>query len=69
MAHAESIFETPRLRARPMGMGDLGTFVAYRADPEVARFQSWNDYSLEDGRALLASLEGRRLGTPESGTN
>lgn len=38
--------------------------MAYRADPEVARFQSWSDYSLEDGRALLASLEGRRLGTP-----
>lgn len=61
--HSESIFETARLRARPMVLGDLGMFVAYRADPEVARFQSWSDYSLEDGRALLASLEGRRLGT------
>ncbi|HXH80137.1 GNAT family protein [Nocardioides sp.] len=64
MAPSESIFETARLRARPMIAGDLGAFVAYRADPEVARFQSWSDYSLEDGRALLASLEGCRLGTP-----
>jgi RimJ/RimL family protein N-acetyltransferase len=64
MAHSEPIFETARLRARPMAMGDLGTFVAYRADPEVARFQSWSDYSLDDGRALLASLEGHRLGAP-----
>lgn len=64
MAHTESIFETARLRARPMDIGDLETFVAYRADPEVARFQSWSNYSLEDGRALLASLEGHRLGAP-----
>lgn len=64
MVCSESIFETPRLCARPMGMGDLGAFVAYRADPKVARFQSWSDYSLEDGRAFLASLEGRRLGIP-----
>lgn len=60
----ESTFETLRLRARPMVMGDLETFVAYRADPEVARFQSWRDYTLEEGRALLTSLEGHRLGTP-----
>jgi RimJ/RimL family protein N-acetyltransferase len=64
MAHSEPIFETARLRARPMVMGDLATFVAYRADPEIARFQSWSDFSLEDGRALLASLDGHRLGTP-----
>lgn len=64
MALSEPIFETARLRARPMVQADLATFVAYRADPEVARFQSWSDYSLENGRALLASLEGHRLGTP-----
>jgi len=33
-----------------MGQDDLHAFVAYRADPEVARFQSWSDYSLDDGR-------------------
>jgi RimJ/RimL family protein N-acetyltransferase len=64
MSISEPIFRTARLRARPMHEGDLGAFVAYRADPEVARFQSWSDYTLDDGRALLASMEGRRLGTP-----
>lgn len=64
MSNAESIFETARLTARPMVLADLETFVAYRADPEVARFQSWSSFSLEDGRAFLASLEGRRLGAP-----
>jgi len=43
---------------------DLHAFVAYRADPEVARFQSWSDYSLEDGRALIASMQCLTMGTP-----
>lgn len=64
MAHSEPIVETARLRARPMVQRDLKTFVAYRSDPEVARFQSWSDYSLEEGRALLASMEGLSLGSP-----
>lgn len=64
MSTSEPIFETARLRARPMMLADLETFVAYRADPKVARFQSWSNFSLEDGRAFLASLEGCRLGTP-----
>ncbi|MGZ5399014.1 MAG: GNAT family N-acetyltransferase [Nocardioides sp.] len=64
MSDTESIFETARLTARPMVLDDLEAFVAYRADPEVARFQSWSDFSLDDGRRFLASLEGCRLGTP-----
>lgn len=64
MAHSEPTFETARLRARPMVRDDLHAFVAYRADPEVARFQSWSDYSLEDGRALIASMQGLTMGTP-----
>lgn len=64
MAHSEPIFETARLYARPMGQGDLEEFVTYRADPEVARFQSWSGYSVADGQALLDSMEGHRLGTP-----
>lgn len=64
MSTSETIFETVRLIARPMVPGDLEPFVAYRADPEVARFQGWSDFSLADGRALLTSQEGARLGTP-----
>jgi RimJ/RimL family protein N-acetyltransferase len=64
MDRSEPIFETARLRARPMVQDDLHAFVAYRADPEIARFQSWSDYSLEEGRALIASMQRLSLGTP-----
>jgi aminoglycoside 6'-N-acetyltransferase len=39
----DDFFVTPRLRARRMVADDLEPFVAYRSDPEVARFQSWSD--------------------------
>jgi len=64
MVHSETIFETARLRARPMAQSDLETFVAYRRDPVVARFQTWSDYSMEEGRALIASMQGLSLGVP-----
>ncbi len=64
MAMPELIFQTARLRARPMVLDDLEPFVAYRADAEIARFQTWSDFTLADGRALIASLEGSTLGTP-----
>lgn len=64
MLSSEPIFETARLRARPMHQGDLRAFVAYRADPDIARFQSWSDYTLKDGRELIDSMQGLTLGTP-----
>ena len=57
-------FETPRLRARPFGPADVEAFVAYRADPDVARYQSWSDYTLEDGRALVAQMTTIEPGRP-----
>ena len=38
--------------------------MAYRADPDVARYQSWSDYTAEGGRALIASMQGLRPGVP-----
>ena len=35
------ILETPRLMLRPFQDSDVERFVAYRSDPEVARYQSW----------------------------
>ncbi len=64
MDHGQPIFETPRLRGRPMHHGDVQAFVAYRADPDVARFQSWSDYTLDAGRELVDSMAGLSLGTP-----
>jgi len=57
-------FRTPRLLTRKFVPTDLKTFVAYRADPEVAQYQGWSDYTLDDGRALIDSMRDRRPGTP-----
>lgn len=61
---AQVFFRTPRLVARAMRDSDVDAFVAYRADPDVARYQSWQDYTVEQGRALVAEMEGLRPGRP-----
>jgi RimJ/RimL family protein N-acetyltransferase len=57
-------FLTPRLRARSFAAADVTAFVAYRADPDVARYQSWSDYTTEHGQAFVASLQGAVPGVP-----
>ena len=59
-----TVFETARLRVRPMTYDDLDTFVAYRSDPDIARYQSWEGYTRKDGLALIESMQSLRLGTP-----
>lgn len=50
-----------RLVIRPIGTADIPAFVAYRRDPDVARYQSWGtDYSEAEAHALVA-------GQPASG--
>ena len=39
----------PRLVLRRFRATDIPAFVRYRADPEVARFQSWENFTAEDG--------------------
>jgi len=58
------IFETARLIARRFGPNDLAAFVAMRDDPEVARYQSWDRYTEEDGRRFIADLAGMQPGDP-----
>lgn len=59
-----TFFQTPRLRVRRFTDDDVEPFVSYRADPEVARYQSWTDYTLEQGRAFVTSLRTAEPGTP-----
>lgn len=48
--------ETERLVVEPLLETDIPEFVAYRRDPEVARYQSWSpDFSTDHGVALVAS--------------
>ncbi len=51
-----------RLRIQPLSLVDVDAFVAYRQDPAVARFQSWDsDYSREQGLLLVESQAGIEL--------
>jgi len=60
------VLRTERLEISPLAESDLEAFVAYRRDPDVARYQSWlPDYSLADARSLLAAQPGTTL--PETG--
>jgi RimJ/RimL family protein N-acetyltransferase len=46
--------ESPRLNLRAFQDSDLEIFLAYRNDPEVARYQSWNvPYPLEKGMQFI----------------
>ncbi len=58
------IFETARLIARRFRPDDLADFVAMRSDPEVARFQGWENYDEAAGRVFIAELAERAPGQP-----
>jgi RimJ/RimL family protein N-acetyltransferase len=57
------IFASPRLIARRFEPRDLPAFVAMRNDPDVARFQSWENYSEADGQRFIAELAGVEPGS------
>jgi RimJ/RimL family protein N-acetyltransferase len=56
---------TERLVLRPLEVGDVPAFAAYRSDPDVARYQSWDaTYSTADAERLVASQGDVALGEP-----
>jgi RimJ/RimL family protein N-acetyltransferase len=61
---ANTYFETSRLRARAFGPDDVPAFAAYRADPDVARYQSWSDFTIADAEALVGSMQDDEPGVP-----
>lgn len=57
--------DTPRLRLRRFTHGDAKDFIAYRSDPEVARFQDWEfPLSLESAHRLLRAYSRSDPGAP-----
>lgn len=59
---------TERLVVRAFRVGDLEAFAAYRSDPEVSRYQSWDSpYSMADAESLLDSLRGLVFAQPGEG--
>ena len=56
---------TERLVLRPFRTADLPAFVAYRSDPDIARYQGWDaTFSMADAERFVAEQEGVELGTP-----
>ena len=58
------ILETPRLILRRFRKSDLASFLAYRNDPEVARYQSWESISRSGAEKFIAYNSRNQLGTP-----
>lgn len=61
---ATTYFDTARLRARAFSPTDVEAFVAYRADADVARYQSWSDYTMDLGVALVEEMQLAQPGVP-----
>lgn len=57
---------TERLLLRPFTRADLETFTAYRADPEIARYQSWSHYTREDAERFYAQQDGLAFNVDDS---
>lgn len=55
---------TTRLDVRRFTAGDVAAFTAYRADPDVARYQSWDTFTYAQGTALVEAMRQLELGTP-----
>jgi RimJ/RimL family protein N-acetyltransferase len=56
--------ESERLRIRRFEDSDLAPFMAYRNDPEVARYQSWDSCDEQEARALIREMESAQPGVP-----
>ncbi len=59
--------ETPRLRLRRLREADLPLFMAYRNDPEVARYQGWESISLPEAQAFIQAQRSIHPGVPGVG--
>jgi RimJ/RimL family protein N-acetyltransferase len=54
-----------RVALRRFGAQDVAEFVAYRSDPDVARYQSWGaPYPQEEGERLIRQMMTAHPGTP-----
>lgn len=58
-----------RLVIRSFNMQDIQAFYQYRANPEVARFQSWENYTLQDAEAFVSKQMAQSPIRPGRGFN
>lgn len=59
--------ETERLRLRHFLEADLPAFVAYRNDPEIARYQGWEGISEAEAWAFIVEQRVAQPGVPGEG--
>lgn len=53
MSHSFLLLESARLVLRRFQRTDLVPFHAYRSDPNIARYQGWSEFSLDDARQFI----------------
>lgn len=53
-----------RITLRRMRADDVNAFYSYRADPEVARFQSWDSYTYEEAANFISEQSDRLPNIP-----
>jgi [ribosomal protein S5]-alanine N-acetyltransferase len=58
-------FETPRLIARRLREDDIPRLAECRSHPEVAHYQLWDGFSLEEARELLNEMAAKQPGDPD----
>jgi RimJ/RimL family protein N-acetyltransferase len=56
--------DTPRLVLRRFQDADLEAFMAYRNDPEIARYQSWDSISAPRAQSFITDQKQQEPGTP-----
>lgn len=56
--------ETARLKLRRFINDDFAPLYAYRNDPDIARYQSWSDFSEQEARDFIDAQKGLRPGVP-----
>ncbi|WP_330149477.1 GNAT family protein [Shewanella xiamenensis] len=57
---------TQRFTLRPFQRADLEAFTAYRAEPKIAKYQSWTDYSYSDAVALFENMDYAQFGAADT---
>jgi aminoglycoside 6'-N-acetyltransferase len=55
---------TARLVVRRFDLADVATFAAYRSDHEIARYQSWDSYTLERAERFIRDMRVAHPGVP-----
>jgi RimJ/RimL family protein N-acetyltransferase len=59
-----TVLETPRLILRRFHPIDLQDFSKYRSHPEVALYQSWVTFTLDDAKKLFEEMKNSNPGIP-----